>query len=514
MSSGSLSDDDFAGSSDFDEDYDSDEGSDMEYDQPGDVGFSDMITEKQRKKAYEVDFSVMPLSDILSAQSSASNHVAGILGVTLDQAATLLRAFKWNKERLVERYMDNAQEILDQAGVILEEEASPVVKRPKGFVCMICFDDSSSGPALALRCRHVFCQPCYEHYLTQKIVEEGESRKILCPESGCNVVVNEQTIKKAVPQTVLDKYRKLQDRAYVADLDILRWCPAPNCENAIECRLPHSSFTSIVPTVMCSCGYKFCFGCGLGDHQPAPCGLVKMWQKKCADDSETANWISAHTKECGKCQSTIEKNGGCNHMTCRKCKYEFCWVCMGPWSEHGTSWYNCNRFEESSSTDARDQQAKSRASLERYLHYYNRFANHEHSAKLDRDLYTKTEKKMEEMQRTSDLSWIEVQFLKKAVDVLTSCRMTLRWTYAFAFYLAKNNITELFEDNQRDLEVAVEALSELLEKPIEREKIAELRQQVLDKTVYVGSRREVVLEDTAKGLAEGRWEFFTEFAKV
>lgn len=167
---------------------------------------------------------------------------------------------------------------------------------------------------------------------------------------------------------IATRYRQLQDRAYVADLDNLRWCPAPNCENAVECRLPHSSFATIVPTVQCSCGYKFCFGCGLGDHQPAPCGLVKMWQKKCADDSETANWISAHTKECGKCQSTIEKNGGCNHMTCRKCKYEFCWVCMGPWSEHGTSWYNCNRFEESSSTDARDQQAKSRASLERYLH--------------------------------------------------------------------------------------------------------------------------------------------------
>lgn len=55
-------------------------------------------------------------------------------------------------------------------------------------------------------------------------------------------------------------------------------------------------------------------------------------------------------------------------MTCRKCQYEFCWVCMGPWSEHGSNYYNCNRFEESSSTDARDQQAKSRAALERYLH--------------------------------------------------------------------------------------------------------------------------------------------------
>ncbi|CAG8642306.1 8210_t:CDS:2 [Ambispora leptoticha] len=191
----------------------------------------------------------------------------------------------------------------------------------------------------------------------------------------------------------------------------------------------------------------------------------------------------------------------------RKCKYEFCWVCMGPWSEHGTSWYNCNRFDEKSSQDARDQQAKSRASLERYLHYYNRYANHEQSAKLDRELYLKTEKKMEEMQQTSDLSWIEVQFLKKAVDILVQCRMTLKWTYAFAFYLARNNQTEIFEDNQRDLEMAVEQLSELLEKPIEADKIAELKQEVLNKTVYVGSRREVLLEDTAKGLLEGRWEF-------
>lgn len=49
------------------------------------------------------------------------------------------------------------------------------------------------------------------------------------------------------------------------------------------------------------------------------------------------------------------------------------------------------------------------------------------------------------MQQTSDLSWIEVQFLKKAVDVTVQCRTTLKWTYAFAFYLARTNQTELFE---------------------------------------------------------------------
>ena len=47
----------------------------------------------------------------------------------------------------------------------------------------------------------------------------------------------------------------------------------------------------------------------------------------------------------------------------------------------------------------------------------------------------------------------------------------------------KNNETALFEDNQADLEQAVESLSEMLEKPIDREGIPALRQAVTDKTV-------------------------------
>jgi len=194
-------------------------------------------------------------------------------------------------------------------------------------------------------------------------------------------------------------------------------------------------------------------------------------------------------------------------MSCKKCKHEFCWVCMGPWSEHGTAWYNCNRFDEKAGVEARDQQSKSRASLERYLHYYNRWANHEQSAKLTKGLYLQTEKKMEEMQVTSKLTWIEVQFARKAVDVVTKCRMTLKWTYAMAYYLEKDNQKELYEDNQRDLERAVEELSELLEQPIEPENIATLRQKMTDKTVYVQKRNEIVLEDTARGYLERRWHW-------
>lgn len=112
-------------------------------------------------------------------------------------------------------------------------------------------------------------------------------------------------------------------KTYVDDKTQLKWCPLPNCENAVECKITSGQLNEIVPSVECISNHRFCFGCSHNaDHQPVTCEVSKKWLKKCADDSETANWIAAHTKECPKCNSTIEKNGGCNHMTCKKCKYE------------------------------------------------------------------------------------------------------------------------------------------------------------------------------------------------
>jgi len=92
--------------------------------------------------------------------------------------------------------------------------------------------------------------------------------------------------------------------------------------------------------------------------------------------------------------------------------------------------------------------------------------------------------------------------MKKAVEEAEKCRMTLKWTYAMAYYLAPGNEKELFEDNQRDLEKAVEDLSELLESPIEPEDITGLRQKVTDKTVsytcLFGIENEIWLADVAR----------------
>ena len=47
-----------------------------------------------------------------------------------------------------------------------------------------------------------------------------------------------------------------------------------------------------------------------------------------------------------------------------------------------------------------------------------------------------------------DMSWVEVQFLRSAVEVLRKSRQCLMFTYVFAFYLQKTNNAEIFEHNQ------------------------------------------------------------------
>ena len=97
-------------------------------------------------------------------------------------------------------------------------------------------------------------------------------------------------------------------------------------------------------------------------------------------------------------------------MTCRNtsCKAEFCWVCLGPWDQHGSSWYNCNRFNESDSKVARESQSKSRAQLTRYLFYCNRYLNHAKSRRLEHKLFAMAREKRAELE-AMDVPQVEVR---------------------------------------------------------------------------------------------------------
>ncbi|KAI8051364.1 uncharacterized protein B0P05DRAFT_562427 [Gilbertella persicaria] len=456
-----------------------------------------MFAQEPFRSYHQVDYSVKTVDELAKMQTIAINHVSSLIELNKDDTLLLLGYFKWNKEKLVESYLTSSEKTLHEAGISL----SKTNIENDTSICDICFDQDSVSHKMSIACGHLFCQTCYAYYVNEKI-KSSLSPFVACPQDGCQLFVRETVLKSLLNSAMKIRYQHLLTQKFVDNNPFLKWCPAPECEFAIECHVSSRNLDFIVPTVRCRCGYLVCFGCGLEGHQPTLCALVKKWLLKCKEDTETAKWISDNTKECGQCFATIEKNGGCNHMTCKKCQYQFCWLCLKNWSSHQNS-YQCNRF----AGEQNKVHSESKSSIERYLHYFTRYTNHEESAKLQRVLYAKTEKIMVQMQQTNDLSWIEVQFLKRAVDIAFESRSTLKWTYAFAFYLQKSNETTLFEDNQRDLEMATEQLSELLENPLQKSDIASLRQNVLDKSVYVTQRQQTLLSDTAKGLQEGRWLF-------
>ncbi|KAG9508821.1 E3 ubiquitin-protein ligase ARIH1 [Fragariocoptes setiger] len=445
----------------------------------------------------EFQYEVLTSDQIVEHMISCIKDVNTVVQLSPTITRILLNHFKWDRERLYERYYDGNKErlfkeahIVDPAKSIHDSESASRSRDKTTELCTICCIDHPRNKIYGLGCGHRFCRECWINYLTTKIMEEGQSGRIFCAAHNCDILVDDQTVMVLITDLKVKlRYQHLITNSFVECNKLLRWCPKPECSHAIKVQ------SLDFQPVKCVCGCIFCFLCGDDWHEPVKCDIIRKWKKKCDDDSETSHWIAANTKECPKCHVTIEKDGGCNHMICKNldCKTEFCWVCLGPWEQHGSSWFSCNKYDESEAKAARDAQERSRALLQRYLFYCRRYMNHMSSLKFENKLYDLVEEKMKEMQQHS-MSWIEVQFLTRAVDVLLQCRQTLMYTYVFAYYLDKNNQSMIFEDNQSDLESATETLSEYLERDITSDNLRDIKQKVQDKYRYCESRRRVLME--------------------
>jgi len=468
------------------------------------------ISSREKMDIEDFPYEVLTTEQIVQHMVDSIKEVNSVVEIPATTTRILLNHFKWDREKLMERFYDGDQEkLFSEAHVVSPYRKNfPVVKKSTKSImgveeCEICLMNMPINMMTGLECDHKFCMQCWTEYLTTKIMQEGMGQTISCAAHGCDILVDDATVMRLItdPKVKL-KYQHLITNSFVECNRLLRWCPSPDCNNAIKVQLVEAC------PVRCACGHTFCYACGENWHDPVKCHLLRKWQKKCDDDSETSNWIAANTKECPKCNVTIEKDGGCNHMVCKNqnCKADFCWVCLGPWEPHGSSWYNCNRYDEEEAKAARDAQERSRAALQRYLFYCNRYMNHAQSLRFENKLYAAVKEKMEEMQHHS-MSWIEVQFLKKAVDVLCQCRQTLMYTYVFAYYLKRNNQSVIFEENQKDLESATEKLSEYLERDITQENLVDIKQKVQDKYRYCENRRKVLMEHVHEGYDKDWWEY-------
>jgi ariadne-1 len=183
------------------------DGSDIELDDyDDDMGFSQEKPTKKDKKSYEVDFKVLSPDDIQHLQDSEIDECKDLLGQPVENVAILLRRFKWNREKLMEKYLDDQQEVLEAIG--LEEDESgntKVVEMDEPFMCDICCNDEPGLKTYAMKCGHRFCLDCYRMYLATKIKEEGEAARIKCPGEGCNRILDSKSLDMLVEEDLKDR---------------------------------------------------------------------------------------------------------------------------------------------------------------------------------------------------------------------------------------------------------------------------------------------------------------------
>jgi ariadne-1 len=215
----------------------------------------------------------------------------------------------------------------------------------------------------------------------------------------------------------------------------VRWCPGPGCTLAVRSEPGYRVYE-----VECKCKHVFCFRCGEDTHRPASCETARAWADKCRSDGENSSWVLANTKHCPKCRRAIEKNDGCNHMTCgAPCYHQFCWLCLGSWANHSGDNFHCNRYaaDKSEFTGDKTRERQARASLERFLHYYERWTAHgESMEKARRDLDgLRDGGGLEELAGVTGQPTTELVFITEAYERIVKERRVLRWTYAHVYHL-------------------------------------------------------------------------------
>ncbi|KAF8700705.1 hypothetical protein HU200_034056 [Digitaria exilis] len=313
----------------------------------------------------------------------------------------------------------------------------PTALNDMPLTCAICFDAYAPGEMRSAGCSHYYCHGCWRGYVHVAVTDAGSGCLLLrCPDPPCRVPVVRELVDAVATGADRARYATFVVRSFVEEgtSRYVRWCPGPGCTLAVRSRPGSGAYE-----VTCRCNHVFCFRCGDEAHRPSSCDTTRAWVVKSTSEGETAKWVLANTKHCPKCKRAIEKNLGCNHMTCgAPCKHEFCWICLGSWKGHAGGYYRCNVYmanpSEFDEETTRREQAK--ASLERYLHYYERWCAHGASMKkarqdLDGLQGGGLDRVAEEMGRQPT----EMDFLLEAYAQIVEARRVLRWTYAYVYYL-------------------------------------------------------------------------------
>ncbi|XP_042483104.1 probable E3 ubiquitin-protein ligase ARI7 isoform X1 [Macadamia integrifolia] len=443
---------------------DDDEG-DYEFNDTDDSDDSSLHRQQQ-------NYTILSEADIRQRQDEDITMISTVLSISRISASILLRHYNWSVSKVHDVWFVDEEKVRKAVG-LLEKPVVQIPKNVKELTCGICFETYPRDRMTAAVCGHPFCGACWAGYVSTSINDGPGCLMLRCPDPSCGAAVGQDMIRLLASNDDKEKYSRYLLRSYIEDNRKTKWCPAPGCEYAVDFVVGSGSYD-----VSCHCSYGFCWNCTEEAHRPVDCSTVAKWILKNGAESENMNWILANSKPCPKCKRPIEKNQGCMHITCTPpCKFEFCWLCLGAWSDHGErtgGFYACNRYETAKQegvydeTERRREMAKN--SLERYTHYYERWATNQSSRqKAMADLHQMQTVHLEKLSDKQSQPESQLKFITEAWLQIIECRRVLKWTYAYGYYLPQNEHAkrQFFEYLQGEAESGLERLHQCAEKELQ-----------------------------------------------
>ncbi|KAF2277504.1 uncharacterized protein EI97DRAFT_295503 [Westerdykella ornata] len=218
-------------------------------------------------------------------------------------------------------------------------------------VCQVCREAkvSSAYPIrqCTAKCTHPphTCIDCVRDWIASCIRYKGWDQCV-CPE--CRESLDYQDVKFFVSEDLFLRYDNMAARAALSKIPAFYWCLSTDCSSGQIHPWPLSSHA---PFVCIACKYTYCL-----NHPSVPyhAGLSCEEYDALVDAPTSASSTGEHSglqartvqerldeqmaREIGRrcpnalCGWWVEKSEGCDHITCYKCQFEWCWECGAPFA--------------------------------------------------------------------------------------------------------------------------------------------------------------------------------------
>ncbi|CAH0043816.1 unnamed protein product [Clonostachys solani] len=212
--------------------------------------------------------------------------------------------------------------------------------RGKDTECSICLCEADEP--IHTSCNHIYCGQCFID-MCQAQASGPAQFCITCNGNlgQCDHIFELAEIRNLLLSETFEDILEASFRSFVQrHPDQLRYCPTLDCSQIYRV----ASKTGKQPaTFTCDkCLASICAAC----HTSHPGVTCAQHQGDSSGDLQALNKVKKELgiQDCPRCETSMEKTEGCNHMTCQGCKCHICWVCLATFDEGSVCYGHMRRL--------------------------------------------------------------------------------------------------------------------------------------------------------------------------